>query len=314
MSRVLTGGVNVSAAAYAAVTDAIERVGYVPNRAARNLTTNRAGAAALVIQEPQAQFLEDPIIGTILLGANSELSAADVQLVMLILDSPRDRDRASAFITGGFVDGALLVSTRAADPVVEAISRAGVPLATIGRSSRSTDIPYATIDNRRAAREITQRLRQTGRKRIGMIASGLDRDSGRDRRRGFRQALGDGYDPALVFESPYYTYQAGLDGIGELLRREPELDGVFASSDAAASGVIDGLLAAGRSVPGDVGVVGFDDSSWALRAQRPLSTVRQPAYELGQVGARIVLDQLAGKGKSDLSVVLPTTVVWRESA
>ena len=71
---------------------------------------------------------------------------------------------------------------------------------------------------------------------------------------------------------------------------------------------------AGRSVPGDVGVVGFDDSAWALRCDPPLSTVRQPAKTLGEHAARQVLEQIAGSDEGPHGLILPTEVVWRASA
>jgi DNA-binding LacI/PurR family transcriptional regulator len=100
----------------------------------------------------------------------------------------------------------------------------------------------------------------------------------------------------------------------ELLAREPRVDGVFAASDAVAAGALEVLRDAGRSVPADVGVVGFDDSSWALRTQPPLSTVHQPAREIGRNAADLVLRQLRGEEPAPGSVLLPTPVVWRGSA
>ena len=76
---------------------------------------------------------------------------------------------------------------------------------------------------------------------------------------------------------PLYDYTYGVKGMRVLLDREPAIDGVFAASDAVAAGALEVLRETGRSVPGDVGIVGFDDSSWALRTQPPLSTVHQPA-------------------------------------
>ncbi|WP_248177323.1 MULTISPECIES: substrate-binding domain-containing protein [unclassified Microbacterium] len=176
------------------------------------------------------------------------------------------------------------------------------------------DAAYVAIDNRGAAREITTRLAATGRRRIGMIASALDRDSGSDRLAGFVDALGSRFDPSLIESVPLYSYSDGQAGMRALLERAPDIDGVFASSDAVAAGAMDVLQAAGRSVPGDVGVVGFDDSSWALRCDPPLSTVHQPAGELGRAAAESVLRQLRGEDPETGGTVLACPVVWRDSA
>lgn len=89
---------------------------------------------------------------------------------------------------------------------------------------------------------------------------------------------------------------------------------MFAASDAVAAGALEALREAGRRVPEDVGLVGFDDSSWALRAQPPLSTAHQPAREIGRTAAESVLRQIAGAEPVELSILLDSPVVWRHSA
>lgn len=312
VSRVVNGEKYVSAEAKRAVELAIARVGYVRNSAARNLVTQESRAIGLIIHEPHSLLFEDPNIGSILLGANDVLSKADYQLVSLIIDSDRDSRRVADYLRGGLVDGAVIISARASDPIAAAIAEIGLPAAFVGHPEGTPDLPYAAIDNVEAARTITSRLLETGRQRVGMIVSALDRDSGQDRLAGFRAAMGDRFDPQLVVEFPLYTYASGLEGMQQLLRRAPDLDGVFAASDAVAAGAMTALHEAGRRVPEDVGIVGFDDSSWALRCRPQLSTVRQPADLLGSAAAELVLAQL--RGQPSPPRVLETTVMWRGSA
>ena len=312
VSRVMNGEKYVSDEAKQAVEEAIARVGYVRNNAARNLVTQESRAIGLIIHEPHSLLFEDPNIGSILLGANEVLSKADYQLVSLIIDSDRDSRRVADYLRGGLVDGAVIISARASDPIAAAIADIGLPAAFVGHPEGTPALPYAAIDNVEAARSITNRLLGTGRKQVGMIASALDRDSGKDRLAGFQKAMGGRFDPNLVVEYPLYTYAAGLEGMQELLRRAPHLDGVFAASDAVAAGAMTALQEAGRRVPEDVGIVGFDDSSWALRCRPQLSTVRQPADLLGSTAAELVLAQL--QGLPGTPRVLETTIMWRESA
>ncbi|MGN7200621.1 LacI family DNA-binding transcriptional regulator [Arthrobacter sp. SAFR-044] len=312
VSRVMNGEKYVSDEAKQAVEEAIARVGYVRNNAARNLVTQESRAIGLIIHEPHSLLFEDPNIGSILLGANEVLSKADYQLVSLIIDSDRDSRRVADYLRGGLVDGAVIISARASDPIAAAIADIGLPAAFVGHPEGTPALPYAAIDNVEAARSITNRLLGTGRKQVGMIASALDRDSGKDRLAGFQKAMGGRFDPNLVVEYPLYTYAAGLEGMQELLRRAPHLDGVFAASDAVAAGAMTALQEAGRRVPEDVGIVGFDDSSWALRCRPQLSTVRQPADLLGSTAAELVLAQL--QGLPGTPRVLETTIMWRGSA
>jgi DNA-binding LacI/PurR family transcriptional regulator len=314
VSRFLNGEPYVSDSARDAIEKAIAKVGYVRNMAARNLASQRTRSVGLIVHEPHSVFLGDPNIGAILLGTNERLSEEDYQLVCLIIGSDRDSARVADFLRGGFVDGVIIVSAREYDPIALAISEIGLPAVFVGHPTTPYDIPFVGIDNRTAARDITHRLIGTGRQRIGMIAAALDRDSGTERLAGFQDALGAGFDPALVVEYPLYSHSTGVDGMRVLLEREPLIDGVFAASDAIAAGAMEVLRESGRRVPVDVGIVGFDDSEWALRCQPLLSTVQQPADLLGREAASVVLDLVAGRPPANTGTLLPTEIAWRGSA
>ncbi|MEL4319699.1 LacI family DNA-binding transcriptional regulator [Leifsonia sp. YIM 134122] len=314
VSRVVNGERYVSDEARVAIEAAIVKVGYVPNNAARNLVMQRTQAIGFIVHEPHSLFLEDPNIGEILLGANTALSDADYQMACLIVDSERDTDRVARYLSGGFVDGVIIVSARQNDPITRVVERLEIPAAFVGHPPDLARAPFVGIDNRGSARTITERLLGTGRTRVGMIAAALDRDSGADRLAGFTDALGSRFDPTLVERVPLYSYAAGRAGMHALLERAPDVDGIFAASDAVAAGVLDALREAGRSVPGDVGVVGFDDSAWAVRAQPALSTVHQPAEGLGRAVAESVLSQLRGEDQPVGGILLETPIVWRDSA
>lgn len=313
ISRYVNGDPYVSASAREAIEAAIAQVGYVPNTAARHLVMQRTESIAFIVHEPHSLFVDDPNIGGILLGANAALSDADHQMAVLIVDSERDTDRVARYLSGGAVDGAIIVSARANDPVGRVVERLRLPAAFVGHPPGATSAAFVVIDNRGSARAITERLLATGRRRVGMIAAALDRDSGSERLAGFTDALGGRFDPDLVEPVPLYSYSAGRTAMEALLLRHPEIDGVFAASDAVAAGAMEALRAAGRSVPGEVGVVGFDDSAWAGRTLPPLSTVRQPAEELGRHAAALVLGQLRGQSPPR-EVLLECEVIWRESA
>ena len=314
VSRLLNGHPYVSDEARAAIEAAIDKVGFVPNHAARSLVMHSSQAIGLIVHEPHSLFVEDPNIGSILLGANAALSEADYQLSCLIADSQRDIDRLSRYLSGGLIDGVIIVSARIGDPITQAVARLGLPAVFVGHPRDIGEAAYVSIDNRAAARQIVGRLAETGRKRIGMVAAALDRDSGSDRVAGFIDALGSRFDPRLVESVPFYSYSDGQLGMRALLDRVPDIDGVFASSDAVAAGVIDVLKGAGRSIPEDVGVVGLDDSSWATRCEPPLSTVHQPANELGRAAAEAVLAQVRGEDPQPRGRILDCPVVWRGSA
>ena len=314
VSRVLNGERYVSAQARSAIEAAIAKTGYVPNLAARNLVMQRSQAIAFLVHEPHSMFVEDPNIGDILLGANRALSTAGYLMTTLVIDSADDTERIGRYLSGGVVDGIIVVSARQHDPLTAIIRRLGLPAAFVGHPPDIDDIPFVGIDNRKAAESITRRLLETGRRRVGMVAAALDRDSGADRLAGFTAAIGDAFDPALVSSVDLYSYSEGVRGMRELLQREPAIDGVFAASDSLAAGAMDVLREAGYRVPVDVGVVGFDNSVWAQRCEPALSTVDQPAAGLGERAAQSVLAQLAGEAPQLGGIYLDTPIVWRDSA
>ncbi len=314
VSRAINGESDVSAATREAVARAVTAVGYSRNTAAHNLKARRTSTIGMVVHEPHARFVEDPNIAEILLGANDAVSAADLQLVTLVIDTARDSKRVAKLLSGGFVDGAVFVSARATESLSSVVSGIALPAAYVGRPPGIGTAPFVSIDNRDAAREITSRLLGTGRRRVGMLVAGLDRDSGRDRVSGFQDALGDAFDSTLVIEAPEFSYSSGVEAMRRLLERAPDIDGIFAASDAMAAGAIEILHANGRSVPDDVGVVGFDDSAWATRCSPALSTVHQPARELGRVAAERVLERVRGEDPGEIATFLPTRIVWRQSA
>ena len=313
VGRYVNGQGYISVAAREAVAKAIEEVGFVPSIAARNLVSQRTRMIALIVHEPDVVFVEDPNIGSILLGANSALSESGYLMATIVVDSEVDVARVVEYLAGGFVDGAIVVSARVEDPVTRAIEQFAVPAVFIGSMPSLPNATSVGIDNVEASREITTRLLATGRSKVGMIAAALDRTSGADRLTGFVAALGDSFTDALVAPVDLYTYAAGRAGMQELLSREPLIDGVVAASDAVAAGAMSVLREHGRRVPEDVGVVGFDDSAWALRCDPPLSTVHQPAYELGRAAGELVLRLIDGD-LIDEGTVVKTSVVWRDSA
>jgi len=314
VSRVLNGERYVSAQARSAIEAAIIKTGYVPNLAARNLVMQRSQAIAFLVHEPHSMFVEDPNIGDILLGANRALSTAQYLMTTLVIDSADDTERIGRYLSGGVVDGIIVVSARRHDPLTAVIRRLGLPAAFVGHPPDIDDIPFVGIDNRKAAEAITRRLVETGRSRVGMIAAALDRDSGADRLAGFTDALGSSFDAARVSSVGLYSYSEGVRGMRALLQRDPQIDGVFAASDSLAAGALDVLREAGYRVPLDVGLVGFDDSVWALRCDPALSTVNQPAAGLGERAAQSVLAQLAGEPPQLGGIYLDTPIVWRDSA
>ena len=316
-SRALRGDPNVSAAALAAVRRAAEMVGYRPDLNARSLALGRSGSIGLLVSESNDRVFHDPFFAEAARGAHRELSRHGTQLVLMLSQTPQERARALDFAAGRHLDGVLLISVRGDDPVHETLLAQRIPVVFCGRVSAArteSGLWWVDADNRGGARAAVRHLVQAGRRRIAILGGPSDLSVGRERVAGWRDELrASGLDPApALLERGKFSYDFGREGARRLLEREPAVDAIFATSDQIAFGALRTLREAGRRVPDDVALVGFDDSPAAAEADPPLTTVRQPVEEMGCRMAAMLLGKLAGT-PGEASVVLPTELVVRRS-
>ncbi|MGW0394074.1 LacI family DNA-binding transcriptional regulator [Streptomyces sp. NPDC003042] len=315
-SRVINGSSKVSDSTRAAVEAAVAELGYVPNRAARALAANRTDAIALVIPEPESRFFSEPYFSDVVRGVGATLSETDVQLVLTLAGSDRERRRLAQYLSGHRVDGVLLVSVHAGDPLPELLAELGIPAVISGRRSADEPLPSVDSDNLGGAAEAVRHLLGRGRRSIATITGPLDVYGAQCRLDGYRQALAEAGHPVdeLLIAAGDFTEDGGRRAMRELLERCPALDAVFAASDVMAAGARRELRAAGRRIPQDVALVGFDDSVVARHMDPPLTSVRQPIEEMGRTMAQVLLATIAGEEPGERAVVLPTELIVRESS
>jgi DNA-binding LacI/PurR family transcriptional regulator len=322
VSRVVNGSPKVSPVVRAQVERAVAELGYVPNRAARSLVTRRADSVALVVSEPHARFFSEPFFAGMVRGVSAVLAETGVQLVLLVAQDVPDRGRLERYVVSGHADGVLLASLHGDDPLPGTLERAGVPAVLVGRpagvvprSNGTASASYVDADNRGGAGLAVDHLAMRGRRRIATITGPLDMGVGLDRLEGYRDGLaaaGLAGSGDLV-EPGDFTEESGATAMARLLTRPGDpVDAVFAASDLMAAGALRALRAAGRRVPEDVAVVGFEDSAVARYAQPPLTTVRQPIEEMGRQATRLLLAQIAGEA-GGMHLILETELVVRSS-
>jgi DNA-binding LacI/PurR family transcriptional regulator len=243
------------------------------------------------------------------------LAGADQQLVLLAPQSEEDEARLRRYLLAGHVDGVLLVSLHGADPLPVDLAAAGVPV-VIGGRSPSEDITYVDVDNVRGALSAVRHLARLGRRRIATITGPLDMASAADRLEGYRRGLHESaleHDPALEV-SGGFEQEAARMAMADLLTARPAIDAVFAASDLMAVGALQGLRRAGKRVPEDVALVGYDDSDLALSTDPPLSSVRQPIEEMGRAMAQLLLATVTERQHVARRVVLATELIVRASS
>ncbi|WP_086731093.1 LacI family DNA-binding transcriptional regulator [Streptomyces carpinensis] len=316
VSRVINGSPKVSARSRAAVEQAIDELGYVPNRAARSLVTRRTDSVALVVPDAENRLFSEPYFSEIIRGVSAGLAGAGMQLLLVLARDESEYARLATYLSAQRVDGVLMMAVHSDDTLPDRLDELAVPTVLAGRRSDTEPLGHVRADNSGGARVAVEHLLASGRRAIGTITGPLDMDVARARLDGYREALeraGLAVDEDLVATGDF-TEEGGRAAMRELLRRHPGLDAVFAASDVMASGAVLELRASGLRVPQDVALVGFDDSIVARHIDPPLTSVRQPLEEMGRTMASLLLDEIADRGTGHRAVVLPTELVVRESA
>ncbi|WP_431771131.1 LacI family DNA-binding transcriptional regulator [Streptomyces cucumeris] len=319
VSRVINGSPRVSDRTRVAVQRAVAELGYVPNRVARALAADRADAVALVIPEPETRLFAEPYFSDIIRGVGAGLADTDLQLLLTLIRTPKERQRFADYLAAHRVDGVLLVSVHADDPLPDLLERIEIPAVLSGRRSAHESVAYVDSDNTGGARAAVAHLIERGRTTVATITGPLDMYVAQCRLDGYRDALraaGRDVDPALAVAADF-TEEGGRRAMRELLARRPDLDAVFAASDVMAAGARQVLREQGRRVPEDVALVGFEDSAVARHMDPPLTSVRQATEEMGRAMARVLLEEIeggAGRTAVPPRLVLPTELVARASS
>ncbi len=320
VSRVVNGSPQVSPRARARVEEAIAELGYVPNRAARALVTQRTDSVALVVSESGDRVFNEPFFASIVRGISSGLANTAFQLWLAMAQTPAERERVEHHLTAQHVDGVLLLSLHDSDPLPTLLEQRGLATVLGGRPARMLHPEvqpsyFVDVDNAGGARQAVEYLLYRGRRQVASIAGPQDMGVGVARLTGYRQAMAARGEPAdRLVEYGDFSETSGAVAMRRLLDRQPNLDAVFVASDLMAAGAIRALRERGRRVPDDVAVVGFEDSSIARQTDPPLTTVHQPVEQMGREMARLLVARIQNSEALERPyVLLATHMVARQS-
>ncbi len=314
VSRVVNGSPSVRGEVVEVVQKAIAELGYVPNRAARSLASSRTHAIALLVPEDVSRFFGDPYFASFTAGLDRRL--ADTEYVLNLVVARDDPGRkAVRYVRGGNVDGAIVVSHHRGHDFLGRLE-GSVPIVYGGRPhAELSAAPYfVDVDNEAGGYRATRHLIELGRTRIGTIAGPQDMSAGQDRLAGFRRALREAGLPDDAIAHGQFTASGGAEAMRALLASHPGIDAVFSASDLMASGALAALSARGIEVPGEVALVGYDDSPAATWGEIGLTTVRQPSELMGATAVDVLLRLLDGDTEVPRENIVPTELVVRDSA
>jgi LacI family transcriptional regulator len=292
VSRVLNG-LPVRAETERRVLDAAGRLGYVPNSAARTLRSARTQQIAFAVAD-----IGNPVYLAMLREIQPVLKEAGYRLVLH--STGADTAEEVEVLRGlgqRYADGLIIVPIRVTADHVAELRRADAPVVVIGSLPEEGLADNVRTDSRRGVELALEHLMALGRRRIGFVNGPADTVPGRARAEAFRDhtaRAGRPADPALVHEGQF-DRETGAAAVHRMADAAgPMPDALLCANDLIALGALDALRARGLAVPGDVAVVGMDDTDLAAVSWPPLTSVSLGSAERGRRAARLLLDRLDG--------------------
>ena len=217
---------------------------------------------------------------------------------------------------GHAFDGLLLIEPPDEVRRLDVLRDPTLPVVVLDERRPMAGFVSVRTDNRAAGAAAARHFLAAGRRRLAVVTGPPELVCTTERLAGFRRTLleaGISLDGRMIVEGDF-TADTGAEAIRQIVHGGLEFDGVFAHDDVTALGVLTGLRETGRTVPDDVAVIGFDDIPPAAYAQPPLTTLHRPLRDLGEMAAKLLLGRLGGAPPPDGPVLVPASLVVRESA
>jgi LacI family transcriptional regulator len=317
VSRALAGYDDVAEATRQRVRATADALGYVPNVAARRLQKQRTDTLGFIIPTFGPRF-SDPFFSEFIAGIGN--MAADYHLDLLVSthapDSQREIDAYRRAVRGGWVDGIIVVRTRENDRRIQLLCENAFPFVAFGRTDDECEFPYVDEDSAAGMRLLVQHLLDLGHRRIGFIAPPPGLMFGRFRRQSFLETMkanGLSPRPEWIVEGKM-TQRSGAEAVQQLLALSPRPSAIIGGNDLMALGAMGTMQEQGIKIGEEIAVAGFDDIPPAAHAHPPLTTIRQPIYEIGQKTCEMLIEIVHGKQPENEHVLLTPDLIVRKSS
>ncbi len=312
VSRVLNNPRVVAPHTVERVRTAINALRYQPREAARMLARSKTNTIGLLLPEISGYFFF-PMI----LGVEKEAHANGYSLLIhSALAEDSEHGQMPLSLGEHNTDGLIIFAHSLSESELRRLDALHLPMALLHQSPpEGLQIPNVTFENKRGARELVEHLIVThGYRRIVFLAGPEHHEDSYWREMGYREALethGIPFDPALVARGEFDP-EAARGAVARLLAEGIPFDALFAADDESASGAMMALRTAGRRIPEDVAVVGFDDTLLAAHLTPPLTTVHAPIEDAGRQAVVQLLRRIKGE-PAEAVTLLPAEVVIRQS-
>jgi DNA-binding LacI/PurR family transcriptional regulator len=312
VSRVLNGDESVHPERARRVQEAVDKLGYRKNRVASALASGRTGLIAVVIDDDLSVF-SDPFYGTVTSGVSRVLMENGLQTVLMVSPVGSLDGAVAHYLKSGEVDGAIFFALHS-DILINNLKKQGLPVVITGTPHSSNDVAFVDTDNFGGAYTATKHLMSQGAKKVAIITGDIGTTAAKQRLDGYLQAYREsGHVPAkgLICEGDY-SFESGKAHTEKLVAAHPDIDGIFASNDLMAMGAMTVLHDKGIDCPGQVKIIGFDDSMVAQTSRPALTSIRQDVVALGEAAGSLMIAQLNGQEVEP--IILPTELIIRASA
>ncbi|TMV90651.1 LacI family transcriptional regulator [Thioclava sp. BHET1] len=286
VSRALTRPDQVNAKTRDMVRKIAQELGFRPNLIGRQLRTQAAHSLLILVQD-----LENPFYSELIKGAESVCRERQFSVMVGGTDGYEDVETlyAEQFL-GGRVDGLILLTGHLPAGLSASLATQS-PVVLVSEDNPELDLCAVLIDNPGWATRATAHLIAQGHRRIAHLCGPMTRIISPERREGYRRALataGIAHDPRLEVPGDF-SFESGREAVRQLLSLPEPPTAIFCANDESALGAIRAVQQAGLSVPGDISIIGFDDTKLAQFSDPPLTTVRQPRQQMGAAAADLVI-------------------------
>lgn len=311
VSRVLNGLTTVRPDLAERVNEAVRELDYRPNAVARNLRRSRTSLWAVIVAD-----VGNPFFTAVVRGIEDVAQSGGYSVVLC--NSDEDPVKEDLYLSVAVAEqmAGVIISSSGRSRRIQSLVDGGTPVVAIDRQLPQADVDTVLVDNERGAELATQHLIDSGYRQIACITGPRRVTTAAERLRGYQRGLkasGMRYDETLVGVGDFRE-QGGYLAMSSLLERQPRPDAVFVANNLMTVGAMECLVDRGLSVPGEVGVVGFDDIPWAHLVRPSLTTVAQPTYELGRTAALLMAERIAAPSRPRSMVRLVTTLQVRDSS
>ncbi|RJF90841.1 LacI family DNA-binding transcriptional regulator [Sphingomonas cavernae] len=290
VSRVINGEKNVKPSTRELVETAIRELNYAPNPAARSLASADLIRIGLLYSNPSAAYLSEFLVGGL-----DQCSRNNVQLVVAKCEPGTDEEVVAERLIASGIDGIILPPPLCdATAVIEILARAHTPAVAVATGKPADTVSAVSIDDRKAAMQMTQHLIALGHQRIGFIIGHPNQTASARRLDGYRTALAQAgiAETEELITQGFFTYRSGLDAAEQLLRLTDPPSAIFASNDDMAAASVAVAHRHGLDVPGDITVCGFDDTALATTIWPELTTIHQPITDMSRAAVDMLIEEI----------------------